>query len=197
MFYSAEKHLPSELITSWFVARPLRADDAAIDHAAYIASPDTIRAHSGGRWPIANFTVDDNCVLVAQHERDHDARHNFTFVLLTPDQQHSLGCCYLLPLVPFLRRGDAPADLSASFNDGTAMVTFWLRQDTDSSDLSDHVVAALDDWLATKWTFNDYVFRVNTDESRSIIALERAGLLRRAKIEVTIPPHCYLLYGRM
>ncbi len=196
MFYSADKHLPTVLVTSYFIARPLRADDAAIDHAAYMASLDIIRVHSGGRWPSENFTVVNNRVLADQHERDHNERRAFAFLLLAPDQQQSLGCFYLLPLLPFLRRVHAPADLITSFSEGTAMATFWLRQDTEASNLADHVVIALDDWLATEWAFDDHVFRVNVDERRSIAALERAGLQRRAMLDLALPPHRYFLYGR-
>ena len=193
-FYPEHTPVPATLTTSVFVARPLRAADAVIDYAAYMASPDTIRIHSGGRWPITNFTVDDNRLLAAQHEQDHQSRHSFTFLLLTPDQCQSLGCLYVLPLVPFLQRVQA-TDLSAQFSAATPMVTFWLRQATDTSNLADHVVLAIDHWLATEWPWPDYVFRVNEGETRSIRALEHAGLQRRIVLDLPFPPYRYFFYG--
>ena len=93
--------MPDALNAGRFVARPLRASDAAMDHAAYVASPQTIRIHSGGRWPTTDFSVADNRVLAEMHEREHLERRSFTFMLLTPARHQSVGCLYLMPLMPF------------------------------------------------------------------------------------------------
>ena len=39
------------------VAVPLTIDVAALDYASYMASPDVIRIHSDGRWPVDRFTL--------------------------------------------------------------------------------------------------------------------------------------------
>jgi hypothetical protein len=52
------------------------------------------------------------------------------FLLLTRDQCQSLGCLYIRPLLPFLERAQAAAEVIARFSPSTAMITFWLRQAT-------------------------------------------------------------------
>lgn len=47
--------IPSGLRHARFVATPLTTDNAALDHASYTASPDVIRVHSDGRWPVEDF----------------------------------------------------------------------------------------------------------------------------------------------
>ncbi len=66
-FFPDDAPVPEVLRTARFVARPLRVVDALIDQEAYVASPDTIRVHSGGQWPTENFTVADDIPLLEQH----------------------------------------------------------------------------------------------------------------------------------
>jgi hypothetical protein len=75
---------PEGLRHERFVAVPLTTATAALDYASYMASPDVIRVHSDGRWPVDGFTLADDLELVSQHEDDHHSRRAFTFVLLTP-----------------------------------------------------------------------------------------------------------------
>jgi RimJ/RimL family protein N-acetyltransferase len=193
-FYPAPRPVPAELVTPVCIARPLTATDAALDHAAYSASPDTIRIHSGGRWPIADFSVADNREMATQHEQEHRDRRNFTFLLLTRNQAESLGCVYLLPLVPFLQRAQVAAAEVARFSPTTALVTFWLRQDTDGTGFVDEIVPALITWLSTAWRFDDHLFRVNAAETDSIAALERAGLRRWMTVDLPPLPYPYYFY---
>lgn len=92
--------VPAGLRHESFVAVPLTTDHAALDHACYVASPDVIRVHSDGRWPIDGFTLADDLELVAQHAADHASRRAFTFVLLAPSGTEGLGCLYVNPLRP-------------------------------------------------------------------------------------------------
>lgn len=49
-----------------------------------MASPDVIRIHSDGRWPVSGFTLADDISMAAVHDIDHQAGRSFAFVLLTP-----------------------------------------------------------------------------------------------------------------
>lgn len=66
----ATASVPFELTHSRFVVTPLTTDVAALDYAAYMASPDVIRVHSSGRWPVEGFTFSDDLELVAKHQAD-------------------------------------------------------------------------------------------------------------------------------
>jgi hypothetical protein len=121
----ADVEVPSGLQHPRFVATPLTVANAAIDYAAYMASPEVIRTHSDGRWPVDGFTLLDDLALVAQHEADHVSRRAFTFVLLAPSQAEAFGCLYVNPLRDYLRRVQADPQVVEAFPPATAMVTFW------------------------------------------------------------------------
>ena len=78
--------VPSGLQHPRFVATPLTTSIAALDYAAYLASPEVVRTHSDGRWPVDDFTFDDDLALVAQHQADHEHRSALEGLSLRPEQ---------------------------------------------------------------------------------------------------------------
>jgi hypothetical protein len=100
--------VPSGLTHPRFVATPLTTEIAALDYAAYLASPDVIRLHSDGRWPVDEFTLSDDLEQVANHQADHENHRAFTFTLLAPCQAEALGCLYLNSLREYLSRAPLP-----------------------------------------------------------------------------------------
>ncbi len=196
IFFPADRAVPETLRAPTFLLRQLRQAEAALDYEAYMASPDVIRAHSGGLWPVDGFTFDQEQHELALHEDRHHTRRDFAFILLTPDQTTGLGCVYILPLVPFLHHVAAPAALLAEVSDATAIVTFWVRQDRQYSPLASHVVTAVHDWLVAEWPFDDHVFRVNPVEHGSIQALEQCGFQLRFELTIDQPPYHYLFFSK-
>lgn len=168
--------IPTGLHHERFVAMPLTIETAALDYAAYTASPDVIRVHSDGRWPLEGFTFEDDLELVAKHETDHERRRAFTYVLLAPSRNESLGCLYLNPLREYLQRAEADPQLLDAVPPASAMVTFWLRQDQQDTGLPDVVVEAVNKWLLTEWPLATHIFRVLPGERSSCTALERHDL---------------------
>jgi len=185
---------PFALTHAAFLARPLMTENVELDYACYMASPDVIRVHSGGRWRAEGFTLEENRRLVAVHEADHRARRAFTFFLLDTAGREPVGCLYLNPLHGYLRGVGAPAWLRDRFGEASAMVSMWVRQDLQQTDLAKQVVAAVDDWLTNDWPLGAHVFRVLPEEESSLRALERAGIRR---IEMALPsePLPYLWFG--
>lgn len=167
---------PTGLRHERFVAVPLTTTTAALDYASYMASPDVIRAHSDGRWPVDGFTFSDDLELVGKHEDDHKNRRAFTFVLLTPSGTAALGCLYLNPLREYLLRAEAPRRLVDETPLDSAMVTFWLRQDQQDTGLAEAVVKAVNDWILDEWPLTAHFFRVLPGERSSCVALDRLGL---------------------
>jgi RimJ/RimL family protein N-acetyltransferase len=176
--------VPDGLVHARFVAVPLTPDVAALDYDAYLSSPDVIRVHSDGRWPVDGFTFEDDLRQVEQHQADHEARRSFAFALLDPSRREGLGCVYLNPLRDYLERVGASPDLVGSLPESSAMVTFWLRQDQQDSGLPEAVATAVDEWLLTAWPFDRHLFRVLPGERSSCAALEALGL---PQVRLTLP----------
>ena len=196
VFFPAERAIPEVLRRPTFLLRQLGVAEAAIDYEAYTASPDVIRIHSGGRWPVDGFTLAQEEYELALHEARHRAKRDFAFILLTPDKASGLGCVYILPLVPFLRHVAAPDAILNQVTDATAIITFWVRQDRQETDLPQQVVAAVHDWIAAEWPFDDHLFRVNPEEHTSIRALEQCGFQVRFEVRMNEPPYHYLFFGK-
>ena len=186
--------LPVELQHPRFTATPLTADVAALDYAAYMASPDVIRAHSDGRWPLEGFTLSDDLELVAQHQADHASRRAFTFVLLAPSRAEALGCVYLNSLPGYLQRAGAATELLDRVPRPSAMVTFWIRQDLLDTGLPEAVAEAVDEWLLTAWPFAMHLFRVLPAEVSSVRALDRLPL-PQTRLELAAEERPFLWYG--
>ena len=176
--------VPHQLIHKDFTAKPLTLSNFELDYAAYVASPDVIRRHSDGRWPVDGFTLAEDRELVETHEADHEAGRAFTFVLLDPDEKESLGCLYLNPLADYLDRVDAPFAVRERYGRAAAMVTFWLRQDIENPDLAQTVADAVDTWIRDEWPLNTHIFRVLPAERSSIIGLQTAGF---DPVEIFLP----------
>src|SRR5690348_4993418 len=141
-----------------------------------MASPDVIRIHSAGRWPVDGFTLDDDRAQIARHEADHEARRSFAFVLLNPARDEALGCVYLNPLAAYLQRTGADEDTRTRYPADSAMVTFWLRQDQQDTGLAEIAAEAINEWLSTAWPLSTYVFRCLPTEHSSRRALDRLPL---------------------
>jgi hypothetical protein len=185
--------VPSDLKHPRFVATPLTTDIAALDYAAYMASPDVIRVHSDGRWPVDGFTFSHDLELVAEHQADHDRHRAFTFALLTPSRTEGLGCLYLNSLREYLSRVQADQRLLDAFPQRSAMVTFWVRQDQQDTGLAEALAAAANDWLLHDWPLEMHLFRVLPDERSSRMALE--GLeLTQTHLELPGEERPYLWY---
>lgn len=189
----AEAAVPTGLRHERFVMTPLTTDTAALDYACYMASPDVIRTHSDGRWPLEGFSFSDDLELVAQHEDDHVRRRAFTFVLRTPSGTEALGCVYLNPLREYLSRAEAPSHLVDRTLPDTAMVTFWLRQDQQDTGLPEVVVEAVNDWILDEWPLTGHLFRVLPGERSSRVALDRLGL-QRVRLPLPGDERPYLWY---
>jgi RimJ/RimL family protein N-acetyltransferase len=185
--------IPSGLTHQRFVATPLTTDLMELDYAAYMDSPDVIREHSDGRWPVAGFTLAEDAVQIAQHEAEHRAGKAFTFALLDHAMSESLGCLYLNPLHAYLDRAGADPTTIDTWPPDTAMVTFWIRQDLQGSYLPPDVVTAVSAWLADCWPFAAHVFRVLPGERASVAALDAAGL-HRVALQLTRETRPYLWY---
>lgn len=176
--------VPHRLRNATFVATPLTTDVATLDYAAYLASPDVVRVHSDGRWPVDGFTLTQDLEQAAKHQADHEARRAFTFLLLDAAESEAIGCLYLNPLHEYLRRVRAEPQTVRVFPPESAMVTFWLRQDRQETGLAEVVAAAVNDWLIHDWPLAAHLFRILPQERTSRTALERLPLRR---IDLLLP----------
>jgi len=167
-FYPDDAPVPAELRTDEFLLRPLRATDVDLDYEAVIATQETLRRTSGGRWPRPDFTLEENLADLQGHEADFHARRGFTYTVMDPTETRCFGCVYAYP------PENAGADIAAS--DYEAVVWFWVRPDGVAADLDRRLLAALVPWLRDDFAFARVLFRAMADDERQTSILGEAAL---------------------
>src|SRR5579871_1195248 len=174
-FYPENGPVPAELRTPDFLLRMLRATDVELDYDAVMASQEMLLVKSGGRWPVAGFSLVDNLKDLQQHEQDHQERTSFTYTVMNPTETECLGCVYIRPLAKLLEYVGAREAL-ATVGDDEAEVRFWIRQDRLETGLEARLFESLRAWFAHEWTFSRVVYCVNANEARQRQIFEAAGL---------------------
>jgi hypothetical protein len=167
-FYPDDATVPVELRTDAFVLRPLRAADAALDYEAVMATQESLRQRTAGRWPRSGFTLAENLEDLEGHEADFQAHRGFTYTVLEPEDTRCLGCVYVYPLE------DDGGD--GEIRDNEAVVWFWVRPDGVAADLDRRLLAALVPWLRSDYAFTRVVFRVWTTDARQMALMSETGM---------------------
>ena len=106
-FFPADHAVPETLRTPTFVLRLLRVAEAGRDYAAYMSSPDVIRVHSGGHWPVAGFTLADEERELATMKRGIVPSRTSPFCCSRPMQRPGWAvctCCRFCPCCTAARR---------------------------------------------------------------------------------------------
>ena len=132
-----------------------------------MATQETLRRSSGGRWPRPDFTLEENLADLEGHEADFLARRGFTYTVMDPTESRCLGCVYAYP-PKHDRNGQAGAH--------EAVVWFWVRPDCVADDLDRRLVAALVPWLRSDFAFARVLFRAWADDERQTAIFGEAGL---------------------
>jgi hypothetical protein len=83
-------------------------------------------------------TVADNLVDLGWHQKEFELRRSFAYTVVAPDDSQVLGCVYINP---------------SETHD--AHVWMWVRRAAWEEGLDPLVEAALRDWLAREWPFQE------------------------------------------
>src|SRR5947209_9808156 len=173
MFYPGDAPVPEELRTGEFLVRPLRATDVTLDYDAVISSRAELLLGSGGTWPREGFTLEENLADLQRHEQEHLDRVAFTYTIMNPAETECLGCLYIGPLERLIGRGAGNGEY---LSDGTAYVSFWVRQNRLADHLDRRVLQALIPWFRNEWSFLHVLFIAQKIEERYIQLFEEMGL---------------------
>src|SRR5215213_9233688 len=166
-FYPDDAPVPEVLRTDEFLLRPLRAADVDLDYEAVMATQETLRRISGGRWPRPDFTLAENLADLQGHEADFHARCGFTYTVMDPTETRCLGCVYAYP----------PKDEGdGRYGDDEAVVWFWVRPDGVAADLDRRLLAALVPWLRERLACARVLFRAWAHDERQTAIFSEAGL---------------------
>jgi hypothetical protein len=174
-FFDPDAAAAGGLHAERFTLRPLRAADAAIDHAAVMDTREDLRVWEQSAWPTDDFTVDANREDLQGLEERHDAGRAFTYAVLDPSGTESLGCVYGFPTdASFLSVAEVMPLTDAAWADVDAVVYFWVRGGHQS--LEAPLLAELRRWFREDWGFERIVFVTSEPFTRQRSLFVDAGL---------------------
>ncbi len=173
MFYPDNAVVPETLRTEEFLIRPLRTTDVKLDYDAVITSRAELFLQSNGHWPHEGFTLEENLVDLARHEREHHDHVAFTYTVMNPIQTECLGCLYIRPLEPLFKRVGITIE---HIPDSSAYVTFWVRQSRLADHLDKNLLKALIPWFQEEWAFSHVLFLARKAQIRQIRLFEEMGM---------------------
>lgn len=134
----ADFEVPVGFRTGDFHVRPIAVADAEKDYDAVMESIELIHAALlDDRWPTESFTLEQNRRDLAEKERRFERRENFTYTVVSPDDERVLGCVYIF-------EGIGGPD---------AAVFMWVRQSSFDTGLDPVLEAAVRDWMQREWPF--------------------------------------------
>lgn len=188
--------IPRGLTTPEFVLRPITADDAERDHAAVMETRVDLRLWEQSTWPADDFTVDDNRGDLVDLEQRHEARRAFTYAVLDPAGDESLGCVYVFPTTAtFLARSAVTPVGGDAWEEVDAVVYFWVRRSRIRSGLDKRLLTALRAWFAGEWGLARTVFVTNEQFTQQVGLLEHTVLRRKFELREPDKAGTYLVYG--
>ncbi len=195
-FADADALVPSGLAIDEFALRPLRAADAAADHAAVMDTRDDLRVWEQSSWPEDDFSVDANREDLTDLERRHDERRAFTYTVLDAASDECLGCVYLFPTqAAFLARSQVVELAAERWDDVDVVAYFWVRGSRIESGMEGRLLGALRSWLSGPWGFDRVVFATARAFARQVGVLSAAGLVPAFELREPEKPGTYLLFA--
>ncbi len=149
-FVPADFEVPAVLETDRFRLRMLTVEDVEMDYEAVMSSGEYLRSMTGGSWPAADMTVEDNLFDLQRHQDDFERRESFTYTVVTLDEDSVLGCLYINP----------PWEPEGEFD---SVVTMWVRSSELETGLDTLLLSAVDQWFEDCWPF-EQVFYYGSEE---------------------------------
>ncbi|WP_241705526.1 N-acetyltransferase [Leifsonia shinshuensis] len=179
-----------------FLLRPIRADDAADDHAAVMETRELLRLWEQSEWPADDFTVEANRADLVGLQQRHAEHRAFTFTVRDPDDTLCLGCVYLFPTsATFLAKSAVTPVGNDAWEDVDVVSYFWVRQSQLEAGLDRALLDTLRSWLRDDWGFERVVFVTNEQFAQQVGLLEATDLTLRFELREPGKPGMYLVFG--
>jgi hypothetical protein len=195
-FSDPKNPVPGGMETDEFVLRPIRAADAARDHAAVMETRQYLRVWEQSGWPEENFSVEANRKDLIDLEQRHAEHRAFTYTVVDPRDVECLGCVYIFPTTAtFLARSTVTAIGDDVWEDLDAVIYFWARTSRMVTGMDGRLLAALRGWMQEDWSFPRTAYVTNEQFQQQVDLLNSTDL--RVLFELLEPgkPAKYLVFG--
>ncbi|MEL7537006.1 MAG: GNAT family N-acetyltransferase [Pseudomonadota bacterium] len=142
-FVAPDFTVPEQLETAQFRLRMLTVNDVVKDYDAVMSSAEQLKSvWPDSEWP-NGLTLEQNLIDLGWHQREFQRRSSFAYTVVTLDESKVVGCVYIDPT---RKRGY------------DAEVYLWAREAALGSPADTKLFAAVNDWMAAKWPFENVAF---------------------------------------
>lgn len=184
-FHPPKAPIPTGFDGNGYVVREMRLEHAPGHYEAVSKSLDNLRTWSGGTWPPEGFSLEDDMKELEDYQRWHDGMANFSYVILSPEEDECFGAIHINSLMKELSIGHGDEDDLTTVTRYEGVCRFWVRSDLIAEDLDRLLLNALVDWFKIDWQFTRVLYRVNTNDLRQLAILSELG---RKHLYVLDPP---------
>ncbi len=134
---SDEFDVPAGLDTPQYRLRMLTVHDVIKDYDAVMSSVEHLKGvlDPDSNWP-EGLSIEQDLIDLGWHQKEFQKRSSFAYTMMTPSDEHCLGCVYIYP------SEEADAD-----------VFMWVRRD-EYERLDVHLETAVRKWIESDWPFN-------------------------------------------
>ena len=139
---------PAELKTADLCLFKTQIDYYLSDYEAVVASRDYLRAWSASKWPLDEFTPEDNKQDLQFHVDDNNDHAAYGYMIYSLDLKTCLGSVYVNPLEEWnkfhtLQIGEDPRIQFA------ARIDYWVREGEPA--LEEKILKILIPWFENIW----------------------------------------------
>ena len=188
--------IPEGLSTAEFTLRPITASDAEIDHAAVMETRESLRLWEQSTWPTDDFTVEANRDDLVGLEQRHVEHRAFTYTVLDPAGDRSLGCVYVFPTsASFLAKSVVTPVSDEEWGAVDAVVYFWVRESEMRLGLDERLLVKLREWFRDEWRAQHPVFVTNEQFTQQVELIGRTDLALKFELAEPDKTGTYLIFG--
>lgn len=138
-FVSKHFIVPKAIDKEDFCLRVLSPEYADLDYKAVIESKSRLGNVFSQTWPEVITSPKKNLEYIKQDYEDFKKRLGFSYIVLNPGLNRSLGCAYIFPSI---------------FEGYEAAVYFWVHIQLMDTDFEKNFESFLKKWVQTKWPFH-------------------------------------------
>jgi hypothetical protein len=186
---------PFGFLADDFRVRPIRVEDARLDHEAVMESREYLRLWEQSTWPEDDFTVEANRDDLERLVERHGRGDSFGWTVMNLDESECLGCVYAFrPDGTWLGKADVTPLGPQPWTDCDAVFVFWVRKSRLEQNLDRTLLDAMRAWIERDWPLERAVFLTNEQFTQQVEMFEGAGLQRRFELRLSGDPGAYLAY---
>ncbi|OLS22035.1 MAG: hypothetical protein HeimC2_30890 [Candidatus Heimdallarchaeota archaeon LC_2] len=152
--FSTDIIIHEKLVSEKFRLLPLLVKNNELDYNAVMEARLFLNKLTDGRWPTADFTLDQNQEDLEGHEKSREKREEITFSIFDSSGEKVIGCIYIRPIKKRLEETIPQTDFEKlNLHDDSASIWYWLVPKAVDEGIEDIFLKEFKKWIVKDWNF--------------------------------------------